>query len=329
MRAFSFYYLTSNLGKLNHFTLPTSLLYPPHSGVGHITSDGDFFTSDGDFAGWECAFSTVSGERMSVPEDYIPEALREWEVGVWGFETLTSEKLLEGAKLYRKTARVFPEVGCGLDNLSVELSQSETPLEEGKNFKAWDEDGSYTLDQGTHTETCFHEGEWRHRLQLLLGPGCSALLGISIIRERRLGDFSDGSMYHGGGLDSQKLGRALQAKCFADDNASDDGDLDVDESGTWSWGSQGYQSAGLGVSNVGRPSGKGGPEAKFLALRGGYGIRTGPAAEILPGLDLAEGAWGLEVLRARGATKRAACCRVFEEGKLSAVVWGEEERIDH
>lgn len=42
---------------------------------------------------------------------------------VWGFETLTSEQKLEGEDksdlLYRKRGRVYPEVGCALDNLSL------------------------------------------------------------------------------------------------------------------------------------------------------------------------------------------------------------------
>lgn len=57
---------------------------------------------------------------------------------VWGFETFTSERrqsrpedseaepgrasggdAKDASSLYRKRARVFPEVGCALDNLSV------------------------------------------------------------------------------------------------------------------------------------------------------------------------------------------------------------------
>lgn len=35
-----------------------------------------------EWAGWECKFSVVDGKRVAVPEDYVPESLREWDVEV-------------------------------------------------------------------------------------------------------------------------------------------------------------------------------------------------------------------------------------------------------
>ena len=35
-----------------------------------------------EWAGWECKFSGVDGKRTAVPEDYVPESLREWDVEV-------------------------------------------------------------------------------------------------------------------------------------------------------------------------------------------------------------------------------------------------------
>lgn len=35
-----------------------------------------------EWAGWECTFSTTDGERQAVPEDYVPESLREWDMEV-------------------------------------------------------------------------------------------------------------------------------------------------------------------------------------------------------------------------------------------------------
>lgn len=34
-----------------------------------------------EWAGWECRFS-AAGVRVAVPEDYVPESLREWDVEV-------------------------------------------------------------------------------------------------------------------------------------------------------------------------------------------------------------------------------------------------------
>ncbi|CAN0128973.1 unnamed protein product, partial [Hapterophycus canaliculatus] len=103
--------------------------------------------------GWECRFSGGDGKPVAVPEDYVPESLREWDVEVWGFETLTSEQRrrkqqqqqrAEGEThdkqggaggsgsdhdlLYRKRGRVYPETGCALDNLTLEVNAQTSPL---------------------------------------------------------------------------------------------------------------------------------------------------------------------------------------------------------
>lgn len=36
--------------------------------------------------GWECHFSLASGHVLPVPAEDLPEALREWEVEMWGWE---------------------------------------------------------------------------------------------------------------------------------------------------------------------------------------------------------------------------------------------------
>ncbi|CAM9913651.1 unnamed protein product, partial [Choristocarpus tenellus] len=103
--------------------------------------------SDGEWAGWECQFSGFDGSRIAVAEDYVPESLREWDVEVWGFETLTSEqwRTSGGWELYRKRGRVFPEVGCSLDNLSLEVNAQNLPLVGDKVSLVSFSDGSYML----------------------------------------------------------------------------------------------------------------------------------------------------------------------------------------
>ena len=39
-------------------------------------------TEGAEWAGWECRFSGEDGGRIAVPEDYVPESLREWKVEV-------------------------------------------------------------------------------------------------------------------------------------------------------------------------------------------------------------------------------------------------------
>lgn len=70
--------------------------------------------------------AVVWGCSLHACVDWWPFSSAMLTVGlqVWGFETLTSEQLREqeegkGGVLYRKRGRVFPEVGCALDNLSL------------------------------------------------------------------------------------------------------------------------------------------------------------------------------------------------------------------
>ncbi|CAN0364102.1 unnamed protein product [Ectocarpus sp. 12 AP-2014] len=115
-----------------------------------------------EWAGWECRFCGADGRPVAVPEDYVPESLREWDV--WGFETLTSEQLRKGEEqgdkdgggsctdlLYRKRGRVFPETGCALDNLSLEVNALTSPLEGDDVFVAsFPVDGSSSSSPGGH-----------------------------------------------------------------------------------------------------------------------------------------------------------------------------------
>ncbi|CAN0441611.1 unnamed protein product, partial [Ectocarpus sp. 8 AP-2014] len=114
------------------------------------------------WAGWECRFSGADGRPVAVPEDYVPESLREWDV--WGFETLTSEQLRKGEEqgdkdgggsctdlLYRKRGRVFPETGCALDNLSLEVNALTSPLEgDGVFVASFPVEGSSSSSAGGH-----------------------------------------------------------------------------------------------------------------------------------------------------------------------------------
>jgi len=43
--------------------------------------------------GWECHFSLASGQVLPVPAEDLPEALREWEVEMWGWEGTTYDSV--------------------------------------------------------------------------------------------------------------------------------------------------------------------------------------------------------------------------------------------
>jgi hypothetical protein len=89
-------------------------------------------------AGWECRFSAEGGRPLRVPDTYLPEALAEWGVEVFGFESLTYEKfsLIPGAleatpgsvQLSRVGARFLPEAGCGCDNVGKEVRSNSPSL---------------------------------------------------------------------------------------------------------------------------------------------------------------------------------------------------------
>lgn len=39
---------------------------------------------EGGYAGWEARWSLATGKPKTVPDHYLPESFKEWEVDVWG-----------------------------------------------------------------------------------------------------------------------------------------------------------------------------------------------------------------------------------------------------
>eukprot|EP00611_Tribonema_gayanum_P007196 TRINITY_DN1652_c0_g3_i1.p1 TRINITY_DN1652_c0_g3~~TRINITY_DN1652_c0_g3_i1.p1 ORF type:complete len:325 (-),score=103.72 TRINITY_DN1652_c0_g3_i1:689-1663(-) len=185
--------------------------------------------TSGEWAGWECRFSQVSGQRMSIPEDYIPESLREWDVPVWGFEVLHSERLTTGAgnaELYRRRAQVYPETGCALDHLSLEMRAATIPLTPpDAAFLELPEGNGFALIQkapfgGSHTLelVAVSSSDARRRVRLLATVDAAKRAitrPLTVAVERRYGDFDDGALYTHG-LDIKTLTETLGAKCFAE-----------------------------------------------------------------------------------------------------------------
>jgi hypothetical protein len=215
--------------RFHHLFVPL-LLLKTCSGFATPIAPRSQLQAAGEWAGWESTFA-ASGKCQKVSEDYLPKDLLEWGVDLWGFETLTSETI--GAEeIYRKRARVFPEVGCGVDNLAVEVMQSRLPLGAPGSQFIQSEDGGYVLsknlDRGkTEVEFCVvHHpeedlGTVRSRIRLRGEFGVTkALLSspITITRERLYDEFNDGKLYKGGGLDASTLAKMIRAKCLGDAN---------------------------------------------------------------------------------------------------------------
>ncbi|KAG5176592.1 hypothetical protein JKP88DRAFT_335589 [Tribonema minus] len=185
--------------------------------------------TSGEWAGWECRFSQVSGQRMSIPEDYIPESLREWDVPVWGFEVLHSERLTTGAgnaELYRRRAQVYPETGCALDHLSLEMRAATIPLTPpDATFLELPEGNGFALIQkapfgGSHTlelvAVSSSDAQRRVRLLATVDVAKRAITRpLTVAVERCYASFDDGALYTHG-LDIKTLTETLGAKCFAE-----------------------------------------------------------------------------------------------------------------
>ena len=82
----------------------------------------------GDFAGLWATFSATTGDLIHVPEYMIPESLLEWGQVPACLEVLVSESLPvkeDSTVLSRQTVTIFPEVGCGIDNLETKKKEEE------------------------------------------------------------------------------------------------------------------------------------------------------------------------------------------------------------
>ena len=80
----------------------------------------------GEWAGWACAFG-AGGALRRVPDRYLSDTALEWGQIPAGFEELTTESV-EGATLCRRSARLLPEDGCAVDDLSAEVARTEHAL---------------------------------------------------------------------------------------------------------------------------------------------------------------------------------------------------------
>jgi len=67
---------------------------------------------EGEWAGWQCDFSSTTGELIPLPDRLVPAELSDWGLSPAGFELLTSEHTVEGVgsepAFERRQLRVLP-----------------------------------------------------------------------------------------------------------------------------------------------------------------------------------------------------------------------------
>lgn len=94
----------------------------------------------GEWFGYEVTFSGRTGAVQEVPERFVPEEYRTWNVSVTGFDTLTSTMISTcGTTLHTRLTRALPTVGCEADAIAGDVT--DTSSTNGGGF----EDGSYTI----------------------------------------------------------------------------------------------------------------------------------------------------------------------------------------
>lgn len=84
--------------------------------------------SGGEFIGFEAAFSGA-GDALPVPDRFVPDAFREWQVEVYGFEENYSEAVGDYL-LHAKRQRIEVKAGCEEDAVSAESEEYAVDLAE-------------------------------------------------------------------------------------------------------------------------------------------------------------------------------------------------------
>lgn len=185
----------------------------------------------GDFAGLSAEFSASTGKLIPIPEHWVPQSLLEWGQAPSALEILVSE---DGDA--RQIVTIFPETGCGVDNL--ETIKSEERLD-----KNWSKRSAETSDRSIRVsavrdtamtndtsrlklEAIFHdknalgsdEGDHRVRMSVILqdvhddaGMRCLELQDpVRVALERQVSPKSThGTIADGGGLDGQRVSRMM------------------------------------------------------------------------------------------------------------------------
>jgi len=143
---------------------------------------------EGEFVGHEVSFSVADGQALSIPDRFIPDAFREWNVPVLGFDRITSTQLQPPQPkqphqnhdyLYLKISRMLPTVGCEADAVVPDVSLSATPVLPFSH-------NSSTLLKSVHSLLADAPDPARAAAAILLPSGCFSSGSLSYNRFARL-----------------------------------------------------------------------------------------------------------------------------------------------
>jgi hypothetical protein len=141
----------------------------------------------GDFCGLSASFSS-GGQRLPLPDLWIPPSMQEWGQVPSCVEVIVSEDLYQAPKdvvLQRETVTILPETGCAVDNLETIQTKHSSTLSSWQVWQVGDHASAsapfsfsssptvtsvaaltylpfsdnmkdkHTIDQVTHMEACF------------------------------------------------------------------------------------------------------------------------------------------------------------------------------
>ncbi|KAJ8900819.1 hypothetical protein NDN08_000118 [Rhodosorus marinus] len=155
---------------------------------------------EGEWFGHETSFSGVSGERLTIPEYYVPDEFRNWDAKIYGFDCVTSVKEVEGNSLRVKLTRAMPTVGCEADAVVPEVFEETLPLSQDDGFVGF-ENGSFSRGPPKYAssstwEHCMCYGKKRVRV---LFPELDGRQKTRLFTEAWDGDYCNGALLSGCG----------------------------------------------------------------------------------------------------------------------------------
>jgi len=173
---------------------PTSFASPhtPTQGTTLLNLEGEWF-------GHETCFSGVSGERLTIPEYYVPDEFRNWDAKIYGFDCVTSVKVEEN-NLRVKLTRAMPTVGCEADAVVPEIFEETLSLSQDDGFIGF-ENGSFSRGPPKYSS----RSTWEHwmcygkkRVRVLF-PELDGRQKTRLFTEAWDGDYCDGALLPGCG----------------------------------------------------------------------------------------------------------------------------------
>lgn len=178
----------------------------------------------GQWAGWECRF-LGSGTAAGIDPADVPPSFAEWDVQIYGYETLCAED--EGCGT-RQLFRVLPSEGCAAD-LPVTEERSEAVGSRCEVTGAGAMSVQGVFDATPRRTEGADESIWRVRFRLSAswrdspsGGGTLQRGGMTIAVERRIPEAPfDAEELAANLADARTVRRAVAADCFVQDDTAE------------------------------------------------------------------------------------------------------------